>query len=109
MLSCSGLHVCRLNRISAIANGRIIIAPNANQSSKDFNKTTVFFCTPEPSTPEPRCKKLKQYKHETAGSCQLGFQFIDLGSGLNLLCSININAKFNFINQQANDNIVHFF
>ena len=32
-----------------------------------------------------------------------------MGSGLNLLYCMNINAKFDFINQQANDNVVHLF
>lgn len=31
------------------------------------------------------------------------------GSGVNLLYCMNINPKFEFINQQANNNIVHFF
>ena len=32
-----------------------------------------------------------------------------LGSGLNLLYRMDIDSKFNFIDQQANDNIVHSF
>ena len=31
------------------------------------------------------------------------------GSGLNLLYRMDIDSKFNFIDQQANDNIVHSF
>ncbi len=31
------------------------------------------------------------------------------GGGLNLLLGMNISSKFDFINQQTNDNIVHFF
>ena len=30
-----------------------------------------------------------------------------IGSGLNLLYRMDIESKFNFIDQQANDNIVH--
>ena len=33
----------------------------------------------------------------------------DIGSGLNLLYRMDIDSKFNFIDQQANDNIVHSF
>ena len=41
-----------------------------------------------------------------------GFSFLffsSLGSGLNLLYRMDIDSKFNFIDQQANDNIVHSF
>ena len=30
-----------------------------------------------------------------------------LGSGLNLGFAVNIHAKFNFVNKQANDSIMH--
>ena len=32
-----------------------------------------------------------------------------MGSGANLLYCMDINAKFDFIDQQANNNIVHLF
>ena len=53
-------------------------------------------------------KFVLQAKYEEALSDERTIEKLE-GSGLNLLYRMDIDSKFNFIDQQANDNIVHSF